>query len=229
MATTRATTATQASTQTRIVNARAAAELTGLGERTVRRMLHDGRLKGEKTGRGDWEIGVADLPTRKGDELGDLQARMEQLAAKVERLEGENESLQRRLRALSLVNRPLDIPGGLGGAGIEGQGVDSTVYRYVPPPLVETERPFSLTVRGSQAEAKLKTRADAARWLTRHGVNSEGTPKSWPGWRDVDLTPRAVLELAISLYDPHNHRIAAAWKPVRCDDAACVCHELLPA
>jgi hypothetical protein len=41
----------------------------------------------------------------------------------------------------------------------------------------------------------------------------------------VDLTPAAVLRLAISLYDPANWRIP--WRLHRCDDAGCACYELL--
>ncbi len=69
------------------------------------------------------------------------------------------------------------------------------------------------------------TRADAARWLLRHGVNSESTPKDWPGWRDVALDPEDVLALAIRVCDPANHRIT--WRLHRCDEASCVCQRML--
>ncbi len=69
------------------------------------------------------------------------------------------------------------------------------------------------------------TRADAARWLLRHGVNSESTPKDWPGWRDVALDPEDVLALAIRVCDLANHRIT--WRLHRCGEASCVCQWML--
>ncbi len=98
-------------------------------------------------------------------------------------------------------------------------------YHFDPPrqPDSAPTRGYALTY-GTDAPAVFSHRADAGRWLARHGVN-ELTPKTWPGWRAVELTPRAVLALALSLMDTSNHRVT--WRLRRCDDDACVCRELL--
>jgi hypothetical protein len=71
------------------------------------------------------------------------------------------------------------------------------------------------------------THADAARWLVRHGIASEMTPKSWPRWRETPPTPADVLALAISLADVANWR--KSWRLHPCDVSGCPCHDLLPA
>lgn len=70
------------------------------------------------------------------------------------------------------------------------------------------------------------TRADACRFLVRHGMN-EHTPKTWPGWppAGVALELRPILADAISRYDPANWRIT--WRLRQCGNPACVCAELL--
>ncbi len=92
-------------------------------------------------------------------------------------------------------------------------------YRNLPEPT-------GTSTQGSRnLVGMFGTRADAARWLLRHGVNSESTPKDWPGWRDVALDPEDVLALAIRVCDPANHRIT--WRLHRCDEASCVCQRML--
>jgi hypothetical protein len=82
----------------------------------------------------------------------------------------------------------------------------------------------SLIFRASETSATFRTRVDVGHFMARHVVSAR-TVKSWPGWREVELTPRAVLGLAQSLYDPHNWRIT--WRLHQCDDVLCVCRELL--
>lgn len=81
---------------------------------------------------------------------------------------------------------------------------------------------------GGASGSTFDSRADAGRWLERHGVNAL-TPKSWPGWRHVELSPTAVLRFALDL-----QRRALAmgdwrvtWRLHRCADSSCVCQELL--
>lgn len=70
------------------------------------------------------------------------------------------------------------------------------------------------------------THAEACRWLLLHGIASVSTPKTWRGWREVELTPRGVLMLALTVKRPGNHR--QVWELRQCAQAECVCHELLP-
>jgi hypothetical protein len=67
-------------------------------------------------------------------------------------------------------------------------------------------------------------RAQAAQWLARHGVNVLN-PKNWHGWREVELTPRTVMQLALSVQTTARWRIP--WRLVRCDDETCVCQTML--
>jgi hypothetical protein len=67
-------------------------------------------------------------------------------------------------------------------------------------------------------------RAQAAQWLARHGVNVLN-PKNWHGWKSVELTPRAVMRLAMGIQQTARWRIP--WRLVRCEDETCVCREML--
>jgi hypothetical protein len=69
-----------------------------------------------------------------------------------------------------------------------------------------------------------KNHAQAARWLSEHGVNAL-TPKNWAGWKTVELTHTAVFNLALTLQNSKNFRIT--WRLRRCGRAVCVCGELL--
>ncbi|HET8908134.1 MAG TPA: hypothetical protein VFN11_14340 [Ktedonobacterales bacterium] len=98
-------------------------------------------------------------------------------------------------------------------------GDAATEYRYIPEP------PGTYPVGSSNLPGMFGTRMAAARWLARHGVAAD-TARRWPGWDElVRLDPEDVLRLALRVYDPANARYT--WKLHRCDDAGCVCHELL--
>jgi hypothetical protein len=84
-------------------------------------------------------------------------------------------------------------------------------------------RPSAPTQPMIRGNGLLRTHADAARWLVRHGLASVGTPKSWVGWYEVALEPRAVLSFALSL--PPDHR--RTWRLYPCGEPVCVCAEML--
>jgi hypothetical protein len=95
-----------------------------------------------------------------------------------------------------------------------------------------TPRPRPLTValadRGIGGPLPFKTKADAARWLGRHGVNPL-TPKSWPGWPPIEMTPMATLTFALDIWREARARRdwRVTWSLRRCDDTACVCQGML--
>ncbi len=91
-------------------------------------------------------------------------------------------------------------------------------------PLSASERAFP---RAPAVPSGFNSHCEAARWLVPHGVRSALTPRSWPGWSGVSLTPRAVLAFALDLEHQwrDNHRVT--WRLRRCGEAGCICAELL--
>ena len=203
-----------------LVNAKQAAQLVNRDERIVRWHLRTKRdLPAEKVGHA-WLIDTDDLERVPGWHVD--RKRLARLAAQplvagssltvseqLDALRQQVDELRALVRALSLAS----------------VSVSSSARPAVPPPAPREAQAFSMTYTAPAAGGAFRTRADAGRWLMRHGIHSEGTPKTWPGWRDVVLEPRAVLQLALSLYDPAQWRIT--WRLHRCDDPACVCRELL--
>ena len=89
----------------------------------------------------------------------------------------------------------------------------------IPEPTGRSTQP------STQVAGMFGSRTAAARWLARHGVAAD-TARRWPGWEELPrLDPEDVLRLALRVYDPANARYT--WKLHECDDAGCVCHELL--
>jgi hypothetical protein len=195
-----------------------------------------------------WEIDsdqLAQVPgiTLDRDALAVLEARGRRspggVLARLDALEAQVRALSARVRALEASsgssgnsNAPVTRSEAQEGASMAW---DRESYHPTPDRLPVDLPSASFSLRygtdappdaaGRASGATFRTRADAARWLMRHGIASEGTPKTWPGWRDVELTPGAVLALAVSLCDPSNHRIT--WRLHPCGDTSCVCHELL--
>lgn len=208
----------------------------------------------EAAGKGParWQIDsdqLAQVPgiTLDRDALAVLEGRARRspggVLARLDALEAQVRALSARLRALEASSGSIGNENApyapvarsepnLSEQASMGSGLPITATR---PPAGLPGASYSLTYGRSGEDAPLdvagmsggtfRTRADAARWLMRHGIASEGTPKTWPGWRDVELTPGAVLALAVSLCDPSNHRIT--WRLHPCGDTSCVCHELL--
>lgn len=236
------------------LSATEAARVAHVTERTMRAWLASGKVPGHKqeprdaAGKGPprWEIdsdALAAVPgisiDRDALALFDAQARRSPagVLARLDALEAQVRALSAKLRALegSTGSSGNTIAPVTRSDGQEGglPPLDRESYQPAPyrPPVAPVSASYSLTYGRSGEDAPemgaggiFRTRADAGRWLMRHGVN-ERTPKSWPGWREVELTPRQVLGLALSLYDPTNWRIP--WRLHRCEDSACVCHELL--
>jgi len=103
-----------------------------------------------------------------------------------------------------------------------------TGYQAAYPTAYRGPRTVTLADRGSGAPLRFKTKADAARWLARHGVN-ELTPKSWRGWPPPEMTPAAVLAFALDFQRDAHARgdWRVSWLLRRCTDEACVCRDLL--
>lgn len=214
------------------VNAAEAAQLAHVTERTVRSWLASGKLEAAKVHTPGqpltWAIDTDTLAEAIGRKIdAEALARIgasRPTVGRLEALEREVSSLRARIRTLEALVTSLRVSGGHQTA-IE----PSDDAPYHPPTYRPSGEPparsYSMSYAPSATAATFRTRADAARWLMRHGIASEGTPKSWHGWQDVELEPRPVLELALSLCDVTNHRIT--WRLRQCDDSACVCRELL--
>jgi hypothetical protein len=158
------------------VTAQQASVMTGLSERTIRRMIERGTLKAKHANARRYTIAVEDLPPHKPLPNDELATRVAVLERAVQRLTQLVEALV-GARTLPPVAQPSESP--LSASGGHSRS----------PRLQET---FS-------------THAAAARWLGEHGVN-EYTPKTWVGWRSVPLEPRAILADALTRGDPTNHR-----------------------
>lgn len=159
----------------------------------------------------EWEAGTAGALVTAGGPVAALVSLQRQITALTARLD----ALERR--GVS-VPRP------------DAQPYTSASESPYSASLVQHRVPHAARVRiTGPAGSPFTTRADAARWLLRHGINSPGTPKSWPGWEDVRLTPDAVLRLAKRLQDEADAEgnWRRSWRLSRCDDASCVCRELL--
>ncbi|HET9109934.1 MAG TPA: hypothetical protein VFN78_03820 [Ktedonobacterales bacterium] len=200
---------------------------------------------------------LARLELKQSRSYGGLVARVEAMEARARSLERHIAALEAQLRALlerdprgrSLLDRmeredsePTPLPEGQQPPS--GTTTRDEWFNGPDEPHSAPERPsgngepqsalatfpaayrgpatVTLLDRGPSAARTFATRADAGRWLERHGVNAN-TPKTWPGWRHVGMTPRDVLTFALALPADHRRR----WRLTRCDDAGCVCQELV--
>lgn len=238
-----------------LVSAAEAGALVDRHERVVRQHIHDGGLPARKDARGRWQIDVEDLARVPGwivdrERLARLELRQRRshagLVERTEALEGRLRTLEGQLRlVLERLERlgqsapprpPLTPPAAPPAAPREptddddsSDSSDSDEEPDPHPPLTYRGPPtVTLLDRGPDAPQFFRTHADAARWLERHGVSAL-TPKSWPGWRHVTLTPVEVLRFA-----SERQRAAVAagnwrvtWRLRRCDDPQCVCQDRL--
>lgn len=223
-----------------LVSAAEAGLLVGRHERMVRWHITTRRdLPGRKSAQGQWLVDVDDLTRvpgwvvdrerlaklelRQTRSHGGLVARMEALETRIRQQEAHIRALQERLRQLNNEdNEDGDPP----------PGDPAPAPTPTPPASPSGYRgPSTVTLadRGPGVPLAFRTRADAARWLERHGVMSAKTPPSWRGWHNVTLTPTAVLTFALHLRQEATAQRdwRVDWHLRPCDDAACVCHDLL--
>ena len=172
-------------------------------------------------------------------QMRDLRARLARLEAsasvalQTSRSEGQQMAwgdvgaMPTSLEGGNLPGGPLDAlqsMSGIGAGARRGLSPDARSIEtlYGPPPV-------SLADRGAGAPLRFKTKTDAARWLVRHGVNSESTPKTWRGWPPDELTPLAALTFTLDVWRDARARgdWRVTWALHRCDDGACVCHDML--
>lgn len=205
----------------RYVTATEAADMTGLSERTIRRMIAAGTLPARRVNARRYEIAVADLPARKVDELATLQAEVADLRREVDALK----RAQTRSDGHSAVVPRLDMPAYLPDAS----AIVARPVGAFPSSPGSSRESFRTHTAADRTGQSFEHHAAALDWLALHGTFGKGTPKTWPGWQDVELTPRAVLELAGELRREadrtHNHRVK--WRLHTCGDSACVCREVL--
>ena len=231
-----------------LVSAAEAGALVDRHERVVRQHIQDGGLPATKDARGRWQIDVEDLARVPGwivdrERLARLELRQRRshagLVARTEALESRLRGLESHLRAIESSlerlgqigpQRPPTPPAREPSDDDESDPDDSGDEEPDPEPPLTYRGPPTVTLldRGPDAPQFFKTHADASRWLERHGVSAL-TPKSWPGWRHVTLTPMEVLRFATE-----RQRLAVAagnwrvtWRLRRCDDAQCVCQDRL--
>lgn len=119
------------------------------------------------------------------------------------------------------------IFGAAGGLAPAARGIDSA---YPPPRSYRGPRTVALADRGPGVPLRFRTKSDAARFLSRHGIN-ELTPKSWRGWPPDELTPAATLAFALGIQQDAIARgdWRVTWRLRRCTDGACDCQEMVEA
>jgi hypothetical protein len=224
-----------------LVSAAEAGALVDRHERVVRQHIQDGGLPATKDARGRWQIDVEDLARVPGwivdrERLARLELRQRRshagLVARTEAMESRLRALENHLRA---IERSLERLGQAGpprppaSPAHEPEAPSDDEEPDPEPPLTYRGQPtVTLLDRGPEAPQVFRTHADASRWLERHGVSAL-TPKSWPGWRHVTLTPVEVLRFATerqrAALAEGNWRVT--WRLRRCDDAQCVCQDRL--
>jgi excisionase family DNA binding protein len=194
-----------------MVTARRAAEITGLNERTIRRMIHRGDLAAVKVAVNRYLIRLADLPPRKRNRI------REELDA----LRSDLETLRRRVAALESAKTLPDALRAESGR-LPAPGTRS----YLPDlSSLLAPRPTQL-VYGPHGEPFPRI-VDACIFLERHGINRM-TPRTWPWLKEA--LPITEAEL---LQRTRAHVLATGWRAGgtralhKCTQEDCVCQWLL--
>lgn len=165
------------------VSLRRAAELTGLGERTIRRMVKDGRLAARVVAVNLYAVRVADLPKPKPKTIADLTARLEQAEAEI--------------KALKEGNRPYSALRGDSG----GSTVPPMPRQVYPPPRApdaSATRPLPGLHRGTARKGATGAKMEVCRWLADgHGVKFH-TAKGWVSADGMPTERRAAFAWALA-------------------------------
>lgn len=219
----------------RLVSVAQAAQLAHKSERAVRYRIRSGALPTRRGEDGHMRIdteALARVPGWRVDEA--LLGRLDQidqptetvrLALTVAALEARMRALERRLARLE---RQMTQP-------VEPSETDRQLVEMNEPTVNTLEtvergtRTVTLADRGAGQVLTFATAAAAARWLVRHGVHSEYTPRSWPGWPPRPLTREHALALAQALLTEARVRgnWRVTWRLRRCGDPLCVCQTQL--
>ena len=213
----------------RFVSVAQAAQLAHKSERAVRYQITAGRLSVQRGANGRMRIAVEALSGVPGWQVDEsLLNRLDQFTA---RASAATEALDQRVRALE--RRVAALERRLVSSADVSLSAPATALPEQPEPLVERPergpRTVTLADRGAGRPLAFANGAAAARWLVRHGVHSEYTPRSWPGWPPRPLTREAALAFAQSLLSEARARgdWRVTWRLHRCDDPLCVCQSML--
>lgn len=199
----------------RLVSVAQAAQLAHRSEHAVRYRIQTGALTAQRGEDGRMRIdldALSQVPGWRVDET--LVGRLDQRdqPAAVAALEARLRALERRVRDLERRAVTPDEP---------------TVgdLPTIEPPPERGPRTVTLADRGAGRPLSFATASAAARWLMRHGIHSEYTPRTWRGWPPRPLTREVVLTFAQTLLaearSQGNWRVT--WRLRRCDDPLCIC------
>lgn len=201
----------------RLVTARRAAELTGLNERTIRRMIARGDLAARKVAVNRFLIDPADLPARKRNRLRD----------EIDQLRSDLDALTRRVRALErgqTAHKPPDSP--YNALRADSEGFSSEEVSSISPPLQRAflDRYSALSLPAPALERVCGRVSDVQRFAERHGL-SFATAKGWRWLRQLlPIGEHDLLNQILAHYREAAHR-AAGVHLRRCDLADCPCQQ----
>lgn len=148
------------------VTAREAAEITGLGERTIRRMIEDGRIPARKIAANRYAIPRRSLPSKKQDRYRALEQR-------VETLEHEVQTLRVALERRGIVQNGETSPDALQG---DSDGLHTramSVYSYTPSRAADG-------LAGEVSEYLRRPFAQPARVAVAYHPHVARDPDAWP-------------------------------------------------
>ena len=145
------------------------------------------------------------------------------MLARIEQLERELRGVKARLSLVEGARRGSDASdSAVASADVLGHpsaAYGPPVATYTPPQAAPPKVSYI-----SMSIGQFRTRADAGRFLERHGVNGH-TARTWRGWEDVELEPTAILRDALARQATADWR--ARWRLQRCSDPTCVCRDLI--
>lgn len=168
----------------REVTLREASQLSGLSDKTLRRMIADQRVRFSQDSRGRYRIALDDLPAREVDPLADLRTRLEAVERRLARLE----RAERPAPSFTYVppvmraESPLSVSGGDSGDDPPGTmragewadriGADATtVRRYIKDGIIPgIKRPDPLYAKRDEYLLTPEQQVEAERIMRGRGV-----------------------------------------------------------